>query len=251
VYILQLTIHSSFILQEQAVRQRIEASAENPLPLEIAGHALFDLYPQRRGNIFSDEVYRLAKSHDATSTYSSPSETKNDSKNEELNSILPPNHKFSQNDVIMLTLQPSGTGDFFSRTTVPTNKDVATSIEARVLSTGPTYVDVAIPGGKFEAIFGPAPNNMGPSGKGDPNMRLRADRYFSNVPYNRMVGALGQLTAISGSNTNNSNSKGDIDESIRQTILSTFRYSDPSSPTFQDAEASNLQELVSLSVCSC
>ena len=35
---------------------RIEASLENPLALENAGHALFDLIPERRGNIFADEV---------------------------------------------------------------------------------------------------------------------------------------------------------------------------------------------------
>ncbi len=35
---------------------RLEASLESPLALEEAGHCLFDMYPERRGNIFSDEV---------------------------------------------------------------------------------------------------------------------------------------------------------------------------------------------------
>lgn len=231
---------------------------------------MFDLYPERRGNIFSDEVYRLVKSYDATTKYTSPLQKENDrsSPSNETNNttienqkggnnskdkdsaagpnkpILPPNHKFSQNDVIMLTLQPDGTGDFFDRDTMPTNTDVATSIEARVLNTGPTYIDVAIPGGQFETKFGPAPNNKGPSGKGNPKMRLRADRYFSNVPYTRMVGALSQLTSI-GSNDNSSGG-GSVDESIRQAILTTFAYKDPSSPLYQDLEACNMQEIVSV-----
>ena len=232
---------------------------------------MFDLYPERRGNIFSDEVYRLVKSYDATTKYTSPLQNESDrpspnnqtnntttnNQNGEHNSkdresttaapnkpILPPNHKFSQNDVIMLTLQPDGTGDFFDRDTMPTNTDVATSIEARVLNTGPTYIDVAIPGGQFETKFGPAPNNKGPSGKGNPKMRLRADRYFSNVPYTRMVGALSQLTSI-GSNDDN-NRGGSVDESIRQAILTTFAYKDPLSPLYQDLEACNMQEIVSV-----
>ena len=245
----------SFLQQEQSVRQRIESSSDNPLSLEIAGHALFDLYPERRGNIFSDEVYRLVKSHDATSVYSSFNEQQENNTKDQmgknhngipLQSTLPPNSKFSQNDVIMLTLQPGGTGDFFSHTTMPTNSDAATSIEARVLNTGPSYIDVALPGGKFESIFGPAPNNRGPSGKGDPKLRLRADRYFSNVPYTRMVGALSQLTSIDNGNSNGDGNQR-VDDSIRQAILTSFGYDDPSNPLFQNAEACNLQELVSTS----
>lgn len=206
--------------------------------MEIAGHALFDLYPERRGNIFSDEVYRLVKSFDATSTYSPAENEKEKISTKTQTSILPPNHKFSQNDVIMLTLQPDGTGDFFGRNTMPTNTEEAVAIEARVLNTGPYYIDVAIPGGKFESKFGPAPNNKSESGKGNPNMRLRADRFFSNVPFNRMVGALGQLTAIDTDNL-------EIDDTIRQTILATFDYNDPSNALFRDLEACNLHELVS------
>lgn len=35
---------------------RLDASFEDPLSLEMSGHALFDLYPERRGDIFVDEV---------------------------------------------------------------------------------------------------------------------------------------------------------------------------------------------------
>jgi hypothetical protein len=35
---------------------RIKASLEDPISLEKAGHALFDMYPERRGNLFGDEV---------------------------------------------------------------------------------------------------------------------------------------------------------------------------------------------------
>jgi len=42
--------------KEAEVLGRIEDSIDNPLSLEESGHALFDLYPERRGNIFSDEV---------------------------------------------------------------------------------------------------------------------------------------------------------------------------------------------------
>jgi len=53
-------------------------------------------------------------------------------------------------------------------------------------------------------------------------MRLRVDRYFSNVPYNRMVAAIGQLTAVEskeeadGVSSKNRGANGD--ESIRQTF---------------------------------
>ena len=42
--------------QEEEILSRIEAAADNPLALEEAGYAIFDLYPERRGNLFSDEV---------------------------------------------------------------------------------------------------------------------------------------------------------------------------------------------------
>ncbi len=150
----------------------------------------------------------------------------------------------------MLTLQQAGPGDFFGSTSTPTNKD-AIAVEARVLNTGPTYIDVAINGGAFEANFGPAPNNWGTSGKGDKNMRLRVDRYFSNVPYNRMVAAIGQLTAVeskeAGDGASSSKNRGaGVDESIRQTFLSTFAYGNPASPMYGDVEACKLNELVSI-----
>ena len=227
------------------VRDRIEFAATDSmqsLMLEAAGHALFDMYPERRGNIYNDEVYRLSKSLDATSTYSLDEETEDG-----MRKALPPNHKFSQNDVIMLTLQPAGAGDFFSSASTPTNNN-AVSLEARVLSTGPTYVDVAILGGKFEATFGPAPNNFGPSGKGDKKMRLRVDRYFSNVPYQRMVDAIGQVTnvpekEIIEQESNQSDEPRTVDNFIRQAILSSFACTNKESPSFGDV--GQLRNLVS------
>jgi hypothetical protein len=222
------------------------------LALESSGFALYDMFPSRRGNIFSDEVYRLVKGHDATSMYSI--ENQNDDAPSENNHLkLPQNSKFSSNDIVMITLQMRGSGDFFGHSSTPTNKDAIT-VEARVISTGPTYIDVVIPGGKFEATFGPAPNNNGPSGKGDKNLRLRVDRYFSNIPYNRMVAALGQISAvptkakpsISVSDDLTKKSKptsGVVDGSIRQAILSTFSFDDPSSPHYQDIEACKLNDL--------
>lgn len=160
--------------------------------------------------------------------------------------LLPRNHKFSANDVIMLTLQPRGSGDFFGAHTLPNHKD-ATSIEARVLSTGPKYIDVALPLGKFEAAFGPAPNNHGPSGKGDSNLRLRADRFFSNIPYVRGVAAISKLTSLPKKVTPDAaDSKKEVislDSTIRQLILSTYTFMDPSSPRYQDPIFCNIADL--------
>lgn len=241
-----------FTAEETLVRDRIDNAASDlmqSLLLEASGHALFDMYPQRRGNIFSDEVYRLVKAYDATSTYSLDQDTEDGGRQN-----LPQNSRFSQNDIIMLTKQPGGSGDFFGTFSIPTNKEAVT-LEARVLATGPTYIDVAIPGGKFEATFGPAPNNVGPSGKGDTKLRLRSDRYFSNVPYNRMVEALGQLTSAR-QNDGKGSSKDGIDSSrheshrrkpldnvIRQTILNSFAYTNYDCPMSGDAEATKLNEL--------
>lgn len=164
----------------------------------------------------------------------------------------------------MLTLQPRGSGDFFDKNTLPTSS-AAVSVEARVLNTGPSYVDVALPGGAFEAAFGPAPNNVGPSGKGDSRMRLRADRFFSNIPYTRMVAALSQITSIpehkttkrkeispsendGGAQESNPYDKICMDELLRETILSTFAFSDPSSFLFHDTDACDLRESVRIRV---
>lgn len=175
---------------------------------------------------------------------------------------MPPNSKFSNNDVILLTLQPQGSGDFFDPNALPLST-TATSIEARVIATGPSYIDIAVAGGTFEAAFGPAPNNEGPSGRGDPRMRLRADRFFSDVPYTRMVAALTQLTAIPDRNkdlstdgfqdANNSNGNNEksanphsnicMDDLLKETIISSHAFTDPTSPLFHDVDAFDLQQL--------
>lgn len=246
---------------------RIKNSLDDPIGLEVAGHAIYDLFPQRRGNLFSDEVYRLVKANDATTTFEEQvgggeNEAKDDQevKPTNLRKLLPPNHKVSNNDVILLTLQPGGSGDFFNANNLPTSS-MAVSVEARVISTGPTYIDIAVTGGAFEAAFGPAPNNIGPSGPGDAGLRLRLDRFFSNVPYTRMVEALTQVTSVperkkepvptSGSKSDegkeeNANPHGNInmDEIFKEMIISTHAFTDPESPLFHDVDACDLQQLV-------
>ncbi|KAG7343912.1 superfamily I DNA/RNA helicase [Nitzschia inconspicua] len=239
--------------EEEEVMGRIEASLEDPLGLENAGHALYDMYAERRGNLFADEIYRLVKARDATQPE------------------LPVNTKFSNNDVILLTLQPLGSGDIFDPKNLPTS-GTAVSAEARVISTGPTYVDIVMPAGSFEANFGPAPNNEGPSGKGNEGLRLRIDRFFSEIPYKRMVDALTTMSTIpqrteqskldeGDESTSKKNTKSKIsnnkkmddnanphnnicmDEVLREAIISTHAFTEPSTPLFQDAEACDLQTI--------
>jgi hypothetical protein len=231
---------------------------DDPWGYEAAGYALFDMYPERRGNLFSDEVYRLVKAKDATTSFENLP-LPNGPNDKASSRILPPNYRFSTNDVIMITLQPHGSGDFFNAMSLPTN---GVSIEARVLNSGPTYIDIAVSNGSFEAAFGPAPNNsLGP--KGDNTMRLRADQFFSNIPYERMVTALSQLTAIPDrKDASTINPAGDdhvkdthqrisMDEVLREVILSTHAYSDPFSIYYKDGDFCDLQYLVSWSeVCS-
>ena len=134
----------------------------------------------------------------------------------------------------MLTLQPRGTGDFLGVSSLPIKKD-AVSVEARVLNVGPAYVDVAIPSGKYTTAFGPASNNIGEEGKGDPNLRVRVDRFFSDVPFKRMVAALGQLTCVPEKQQEQKNNGGaddkrmggfKMDALIKEAILSTFAIKD-------------------------
>ncbi|GKY92395.1 hypothetical protein MPSEU_000210400 [Mayamaea pseudoterrestris] len=244
-------------VEEEEVLSRIKASLDSPLSLELSGYALFDMFPSRRGNLFSDEVYRLIKAFDAASVYHRDADydvLPASAATNETN--LPSNHRFSKNDVIMLTLQPSGSGDYYNQASLPTS-DTAVTLEARVLNTGPTYVDIAVPAGKFEAAFGPAPNDR--YNKGDSSMRLRMDRFFSKVPYERMVQALGQLTSIStrrkaedlpsDSKVQPSDDKPNyldsivMDEVIRETILKTHAYANSESPLYGDADACDLEEL--------
>lgn len=95
----------------------------------------------------------------------------------------------------------------------------------------------------------------------DAKMRLRADRFFSNVPYTRMVGALTQLTAIpdrtkepssEGLQNNqvdsekaNPHSNICMDDILRETIISTHAFADRHNPLFHDVDACDLQHLVS------
>lgn len=239
--------------QEEEVLGRIKASIEDPLGYEAAGYGIFDLFPERRGNIYQDEVYRLVKAADAT-TFTND---RADETSKKAQHILPPNHKFSTNDVIMLTLQPDGSGDFFGVASLPTQ---GIAIEARVLNSGPTYIDVAVSSGSFEQAFGPAPNNYNGK-KGDSRMRLRADKFFSPVPYARMSAAVAQLTAIpekqkqqekntlegddntETATSNNPTSKISMDELLKETIIATHAFSDPFSTYYNDKDFCDLQML--------
>ena len=201
---------------------RIESSRHNPLALEDTGHALFDMYPQRRGNIFTEEVYRLTKAKDASAP------------NTDLR--IPRQSQFSNNDVIILTRQPKGSGDIFGSMSNPTSRD-ATKAEARVIGTGPTYVDIAMPAGSFEASFGPAPNNRH-GDRGDPNLRLRIDRFFSAIPFNRMISALSQITSLPEKSSDSKQESKDktkdkveaaskgLDPALREVVVSTYGYGD-------------------------
>lgn len=254
---------AEYTTEEQEVIERIKSSIEDPLTLELAGHALLDMYPERRGTIFSDEIYRLVKSKDATTNIENNRRQQN----------LPPNNKFSKNDVILLTLQPLGCGDFFDSKNLPISKS-ATRVESRVINRGPTYIDVAVNAGVFEATFGPAPNNEGLSGKGDPNLCLRADRFFSSTPYDRMAEAVTRISSIpeheshpwegiekkpkesndvkgkkTGKNKQSISSSGSphnnirMDDLLRDVVISSHAFSDPTSPMFHDVDAVDLVSL--------
>lgn len=202
---------------------RIKASIDDPIGLETAGHALFDMQAERRGNLFSDEVYRLVKAPDATTVY--PRSVLDDSHDHSSGSsrirYLPHNHKFTNNDVILLTVQPAGAGDLFSPNSLPVSESAVT-LEARVLAIGPTYIDIAVKPGLLVATLGEELNKI----------RLRADRFFSNIPYQRMVEALGALTALPDKKLSVDKTYGDdktspvqihTDELLREAILQTFQ----------------------------
>jgi hypothetical protein len=238
---------------------RILASLDDPLGLEQAGYALFDMYVERRGNLFaSEEVYRLSKASDATTEY--PRNSGGGEAADSHGRYLPPNHKFSNNDVIVLTLQPNGSGDFFTTSSLPLS-DLAITAEARVLNMGPTYLDVAVSAGSFEGAFGLPPNDT--SGKGNKRLRLRVDRFISDVPYQRMVAALSQLTAVPENKgpdkkkSNNEPSKSDpkessqkkvpgihMDDVLKEAILTTHAFTDPKSFFCGDQDVCDLERLV-------
>ena len=253
---LAIQIYIGKKIKEAEVITRIESSIADPFSLESSGHALFDIHPQRRGNLFNDEVYRLEKSLDATTTFFQSTGGADNSENKP--SPFPPNHKFSRNDVIVMSLQPRGTGDFLGTSSLPTTKD-AVLVEARVLNIGPYYLDVAIPAGKFATAFGPASNNQGEEGRGDPNLRLRVDRFFSDVPFKRMVAALGQLTSVPeqqqqpqqkqrellpSSNADKRVGGFRMDNLLKDAILSTFAINDEMNSMLDGISEPDLGDLV-------
>ena len=214
--------------EEKEILSRIET--DDPLGLETAGYALLDLVPMRRGNLFTDEVYRLTKGPDCTT--GKPDE-------------LPAQHRFRKNDVVVLTLQNSS-GDFFECSPI---NEACKTVEARVLNVSPTHLDISVLAGMFEAQLGsPAPNDI--SGQGNASMRLRLDRFFSKVPYDRMVSALSQVTTLprrEGEREGPPRPPHEsiaIDEVLREVVLSTHAFWDPESPFSKDPSVCNLDELV-------
>ncbi|KAL7579834.1 hypothetical protein ACA910_004847 [Epithemia clementina (nom. ined.)] len=236
--------------EEQEVIRRIEGSTENPVALEQAGFALYDMYPTRRGNLFLDEVYRLTKASDATTIYP-PSNVGKAFRSAVVGAFcLPSNHKFSTNDVVMITRQPRGSGDLFDLNALPI-RETAQKMEARVLGVGPTYVDIAVGPGRFESTFGrPAANDA--SGTGDKSLRVRVDLFFSPVPYQRMVTALAQISSSTPStataaevNREGAKTKDPIctDQVIRDLILTSHALADAPSPFNENSSTCNLDEL--------
>jgi hypothetical protein len=123
-----------------------------------------------------------------------------------------------------------------------------------VLNIGPTYLDVAIASGKFTQIFGPASNNVGSEGKGDPNLRLRVDRFFSNVPFQRMAAALGQITSVKGGQVVETKPGLDkrvggfqMDNLLKEVILSTFSAIGDDMTSVLESDGFDLGDLVSSS----
>jgi hypothetical protein len=97
-------------------------------------------------------------------------------------------------------------------------------------------------------------------------MRLRADRFFSDVSYQRMVAALTQITTIPNQgvtgkkttntiptatgidknepkNNNNNNNMILMDQVLREAILSTHAFTDIHSPLYRDPEVCDLEQL--------
>jgi hypothetical protein len=238
------------LLQEKEVLGRIKASLDDPLSLEVAGYALFDMEAERRGNLFTDQVYRLTKAPDATTTVGESSDNSRRKGTKPAVGMVA-NHKFRPNDVILLTLQPGGSGDFFTTTTSPLS-DAAVQIEARVLNLGPTYVDVATAAGSFATTLGPASNEEG--GSRSRGQRLRVDRFFSDIPYQRMVAAVtqtSQIPELQAQTPKEATETGDaaafsgirMDPVLRQTVLATHALTDPASPLWGDAGVCDVDEL--------
>ena len=186
----------------------------DPFLLGKSGHALFDIHPQRRGNLFNDEVYRLEKSLDATTTFFA---TSTRPENSSILSPLPPNHKFSRNDVIVIvvSLQPRGTGDFLGTSSLPTIKD-AVRVEARVLNVGTTYLGVAISSGKFLTSFGPASNNI-------KRMVTALGSFVTSVPEQQQHQ---QGTAVASPKYGKRVGGFQMDTMLKEAILSTFAVKD-------------------------
>jgi hypothetical protein len=164
---------------------RIKASVDDPLALETAGYALYDLYAERRGNLFSDEVYRLTKAKDATTTYTRS--IQDDFSADSISSTaryLPANHKFSRNDVI-LTLQPNGVGLL-----IPSHYPPDKAVDGRPCLEHGSLHGHCHAGRMFRIHVRTRPNDASTGETEDAPPR---DRFFPMFPYRRMVDAWRKL----------------------------------------------------------
>lgn len=131
--------------------------------------------------------------------------------------------KFKLNDMILLTEQPHGRGDLFHA--MPLKNPREDLLQARILNMGPSYIDIVVPN--------VIPQTNHP-------VYYRVDPFISPVTYERMVNALSQLTSLSSTNTTLIR----MDDTIREAILSTYAFTDASSPVRGDPEICQLEALV-------
>jgi hypothetical protein len=218
--------------EEDVILQRILYG--DPIQLERSGSAvLFDMMLAHRGRLYTDHVYRLTK---AAAKYNKTT-TKPDNNGRLLH------HTFRNNDILLLTKQPHGVGDIYGARPL---KDTTSTglLEARILNQGPTYIDIVLP----ELL---AETDESSSSSSSSNTVYRVDQFISPVPYQRMVNALSQLTAVvspAGTTGNNNNATSisaiRMDNVIREAIVSTYAFTEAASPLRGDPEVCQVAELV-------
>jgi hypothetical protein len=219
--------------EEDVILQRILYG--DPIQLERSGQAvLFDMTLEHRGRLYTDHVYRLTK---ATAKHNQQEKTT------KLDNGRLLRHTFRNNDILLLTKQPHGVGDIYGARPL---KDTTSTglLEARILNQGPTYIDIVLP----ELL---AETDESASSSSSSNTVYRVDQFISPVPYQRMVNALSQLTAVvspagtTGTNNNaTSISAIRMDNVIREAIVSTYAFTEAASPLRGDPEVCQVAELV-------
>jgi hypothetical protein len=133
-------ITKEYRLEELEVVPRIASLVWDSFSLEQRGHAPFNVHPFRRGDLFGNKVHHLEKMRDAKTTFHTQalSGGGGGGGGEGCGTTLPmpPHHGFSRNDLIVLMLQPQGTGYFLGALSLLTVEGIVTT-EARVLGVEP------------------------------------------------------------------------------------------------------------------